>query len=109
MRSSGRGFLVVPKSRLVTKDEQAFAVWAPQLWGSLPENLRQAQSVSSFKTLLKSKILILMLKLSYSSFIILTHCSLPFALLYGVFVSTLLLFYNVFCVSLLLIMFYSVL
>ena len=86
LRFLGRGLLVVPKSGLVTKrPPKRLAVRAPQLWGSLPENLRQAKMVSSLCLLSK---LCFMQKLSYSSCIILTHCSLPFSLFYDGFVST---------------------
>ena len=54
--------------------------------GPLPENLRQAYSVSSFKA--QRLKLIFLQKLSYSSVIILTNCSLPFALFYGVSAGT---------------------
>ena len=54
LRSSSRALLMVPKSRLVTKGDQAFAVRAPRLWTSLPRDLRQANSVSSFKSRLKT-------------------------------------------------------
>ena len=36
LRSSSRALLTVPKSRSVTKGDQAFAVRAPRLWNSLP-------------------------------------------------------------------------
>ena len=54
LRSSDRALLMVPKSRLVTKGDRAFAVRAPKLWNALPEGLRLANSVSSFKSLLKT-------------------------------------------------------
>ncbi|KAF7645912.1 hypothetical protein LDENG_00196260 [Lucifuga dentata] len=54
LRSSDRNLLVVPKSRLVTKGDRAFAIHAPRLWNSLPEDLRLAHSVSFFKTGLKT-------------------------------------------------------
>ena len=104
LRFLGRGLLVVPKSGLVTKrPPKRLAVRAPQLWGSLPENLRQAKMVSSLCLLSK---LCFMQKLSYSSCIILTHCSLPFSLFYDGFVSTycttyyttIIVSYNVLCV-----------
>ncbi len=53
LRSSGRALLMVPKSRLVTKGDRAFAIRAPKLWNSLPGDIRQATTVSSFKSLLK--------------------------------------------------------
>ena len=54
LRSSSRALLMVPKSRLVSKGDRAFAVRAPQLWNSVPGDLRQANSVSSFKSILKT-------------------------------------------------------
>ena len=54
LRSSSGALLKVPKSHLVTRGDRAFAVRAPQLWNSLPGDLRQANSVSSFKSLLKT-------------------------------------------------------
>ena len=49
LRSTGTALLMVPRSRLITKGDRAFAVRAPQLWNSLPSDLRQASSVTSFK------------------------------------------------------------
>ena len=54
LRSSGRALLTVPKSRLVTKGDRAFAIRAPHLWNALPGDLRQANSVTSLKSLLKT-------------------------------------------------------
>ena len=47
LRSSGRALLAVIKSRLTTKGERASAVRAPQLWSSLPDNLRLTGSMTS--------------------------------------------------------------
>ncbi len=46
--------VMVPKSRLVTKGDCAFAICAPKLWNSLPGDIRHATTVSSFKSLLKT-------------------------------------------------------
>ncbi len=54
LRSSSKGLLSVPKARLISKGDRAFAVRAPKLWNSLPLDLRKATSVSSFKSLLKT-------------------------------------------------------
>ena len=54
LRSSGRALLHVPKTRLLTRGDRAFAARAPRLWNALPGDLRQADSVSSFKSLLKT-------------------------------------------------------
>ncbi|KAF7653378.1 hypothetical protein LDENG_00083750 [Lucifuga dentata] len=45
---------MVPKSHLVTKGDRDFAIRTPRLWNSLPEDLRLAHSVCSFKTGLKT-------------------------------------------------------
>ena len=54
LRSSGGALLTVPKSRLKTKGDRAFATRAPRLWNALPEEIRLAGSVDSFKSLLKT-------------------------------------------------------
>ncbi len=54
LRSSGRALLMVPKSQLVTKGDRVFAIRAPTLWNSLPGDIRNATTVSSFKSLLKT-------------------------------------------------------
>ncbi len=50
LRSSGRGLLSVPDSRLKTKEDRAFEIRAPRLWNTLPEEIRQARSVAFFKS-----------------------------------------------------------
>ncbi len=47
LRSSGRGLLSVPDSRLKTKGDRAFEVRALRLWNTLPEEIWQATSVLS--------------------------------------------------------------
>jgi hypothetical protein len=54
LRSSSNGLLVVPKSRTSTYGDRAFSIAAPRLWNNLPENIRNAHSVSSFKHHLKT-------------------------------------------------------
>ncbi|KAF7668408.1 hypothetical protein LDENG_00011120, partial [Lucifuga dentata] len=54
LRSSGKNLLVVLRSCQVGKGDRAFSVCAPRLWDSLPEDLRLANSVSPFKTQLKT-------------------------------------------------------
>lgn len=44
---------------IVTKGVRAFAVGAPRLWNNLPEDIRSAQSVISFKYFLKTCFLFL--------------------------------------------------
>ncbi|KAF7668705.1 hypothetical protein LDENG_00294700, partial [Lucifuga dentata] len=53
LRSSGSGLLSVPRVR-TKHDEAAFSFSAPQLWNRLPEDLRSAPTVNSFKTRLKT-------------------------------------------------------
>ena len=53
LRSSGTGLLCVPRTR-TKQSEAAFSCCAPQLWNKLPEHLRSAKTVSSFKTGLKT-------------------------------------------------------
>ncbi|KAF7642196.1 hypothetical protein LDENG_00262360, partial [Lucifuga dentata] len=52
--SSGGTLLAVPKSRLKSKGDRAFAIRALLLWNDLPEEIRLVDSVSSFKSLLKT-------------------------------------------------------
>ena len=54
LRSSDKALLAVPESRLKMKGDRAFSITAPRLWNSLPLELRTAESVSSFKTKLKT-------------------------------------------------------
>ena len=46
--------LTIPESRLAAKGDGSFSVLAPKLWNALPEQIRLADSVTSFKSLLKS-------------------------------------------------------
>ncbi|KAF7644450.1 hypothetical protein LDENG_00221770 [Lucifuga dentata] len=52
--SSGGTLLAVPKLRLKSKGDRAFAIRALLLWNDLPEEIRLTDSVSSFKSLLKT-------------------------------------------------------
>ena len=53
LRSSGRGLLVVP--RVTTKHgEAAFQFHAAKVWNSLSEDVRQASTLSMFKSRLKT-------------------------------------------------------
>ena len=54
LRSSRDLLLDIPKSRTKTWGERSFAVCAPRLWNALPQYLRSAESVSSFKSSLKT-------------------------------------------------------
>lgn len=54
LRSSGRGVLSIPESRLTTRGDVAFTVKGLRLWNDLPDEVRLSKSVSSFKLRLKS-------------------------------------------------------
>ncbi len=51
---SSVALLAVPKSRLESKGDCAFAIRAPRLWNDLPEEIRPAESVTSVKSSLKT-------------------------------------------------------
>ncbi|MDG2565911.1 hypothetical protein P7M21_26160, partial [Vibrio parahaemolyticus] len=53
LRSSGTGLLCVPRTR-TKQGEAAFSYYAPHLWNKLPVDLMSAQTVSSFKSRLKT-------------------------------------------------------
>ncbi|KAG1925393.1 hypothetical protein F2P79_025577 [Pimephales promelas] len=54
LRSSSSFHLTVPPARLVTMGSRAFSCSAPQLWNSLPPDLRSVDSFPLFKTRLKT-------------------------------------------------------
>lgn len=54
LRSASEVRLCEPMARLVTRGDRAFSVAAPKLWNSLPSNIREANSLCSFKSLLKT-------------------------------------------------------
>lgn len=54
LRSSDQLLLVVPRSKLKLRGDRAFSVAGPRLWNSLPLSIRSAQTISSFKSLLKA-------------------------------------------------------
>lgn len=54
LRSSNQMLLDVPRARLKTRGDRAFAVAAPRLWNSLPAHIRSAQTLAIFKSLLKT-------------------------------------------------------
>ena len=53
-RSAGEMLLDIPKSNTKSWGDRSFAVCAPRLWNGLPLFVRSAESVSSFKSTLKS-------------------------------------------------------
>lgn len=54
LRSSSSLRLVVPPARLITMGSRAFSRSAPQLWNSLPPNLRNMDSLPQFISNLKT-------------------------------------------------------
>lgn len=54
LSSSGGALLAVPKLRLKSKGDHTFAIRTFGLWNNLPEEIRLAESVTSFKSLLKT-------------------------------------------------------
>ena len=49
LRTSGRGLLLVPRVR-TNQDEAAFQFYAPKIWNSLPEDVRQASTLTMSKS-----------------------------------------------------------
>ncbi|MCI5136711.1 MAG: hypothetical protein D3920_16960 [Candidatus Electrothrix sp. AW2] len=54
LMSSGTELLTVPKARTKRHGEAAFSFYAPNLWNTLPEYLRMAETVETFKHALKT-------------------------------------------------------
>ena len=54
LRSADKALLVPYRTNLVTFGNRAFAARSPTLWNGLPLELRLAQSLSAFKSLLKT-------------------------------------------------------
>ena len=55
LRSASRGDLVVPRYRLERSGHRAFAVFGPQIWNSLPDEVRRSSdNLTLFKKKLKS-------------------------------------------------------
>ena len=53
LRTSGRGLLLVPRVR-TKQGEAVFQFYAPEVWNSLPEDVRQASTLTMFKSRLKT-------------------------------------------------------
>ena len=54
LRSSDTELITVPKARTKRHGEAAFSFYAPKLWNTLPEHLRLAETVETFKHALKT-------------------------------------------------------
>ena len=54
LRSSGGNLLVIPKSCMKGYGDRAFSVAAPKLWNALPDSIRCINSLSVFKSAIKT-------------------------------------------------------
>uniref|UniRef100_A0A8C1RU53 Reverse transcriptase domain-containing protein n=1 Tax=Cyprinus carpio TaxID=7962 RepID=A0A8C1RU53_CYPCA len=54
LRSRNSDLLYVPRTRLKNRGDRAFAAIGPKLWNSLPAYIRSAQTLSTFKSALKT-------------------------------------------------------
>ncbi len=54
LRSQNSGLLVVPRIAKSTKEGRTFSYLAPKLWNSLPDNVRGSDTLSLFKSVLKT-------------------------------------------------------
>ncbi len=54
LRSQNSGLLVVPRMAKSTKGGRTFSYLDPKLWNSLPENIRGSDTLSLFKSRLKT-------------------------------------------------------
>ena len=54
LRSQNAGLLVVPRVCKSTVGARAFSYQAPVLWNQLPANIKEADTVSTFKVRLKT-------------------------------------------------------
>lgn len=54
LRSREQQLLSIPRTRLKTYGDRAFTSFAPKLWNALPLNIKKCQSLTVFKTKLKS-------------------------------------------------------
>ncbi len=54
LRSQNSGLLVVPRIAKSTKGGRTFSYLAPKLWKSLPDNVRGSDTLSLFKSRLKT-------------------------------------------------------
>ena len=56
LRSSSFGQLVVPRTKLKTVGDRAFSVYGPRLWNNLDTTIKNAVSIKSFKSQLKTSL-----------------------------------------------------
>ena len=58
LRSSGKDLLTIPESQLAATGDRYFTVLAPKLWNALPEQIRLADLVTFFNSLIKTHLFI---------------------------------------------------
>ncbi len=54
LRSVDHSLLVAPRVRLKSRGDRAFSVLGPRLWNNLPLHVRKVQTLSVFKSSLKT-------------------------------------------------------
>uniref|UniRef100_A0A8C5BDZ8 Reverse transcriptase domain-containing protein n=1 Tax=Gadus morhua TaxID=8049 RepID=A0A8C5BDZ8_GADMO len=54
LRSTSAGLLCIPTSRLTSMGARSFSCSAPRLWNSLPPHIKQSDTISTFKSQLKT-------------------------------------------------------
>jgi len=54
LRSSSKTLLTVPRTKKVSFGDRAFSCYAPKLWNTLPSSIQDSQSLSIFKSKLKT-------------------------------------------------------
>ncbi|KAK5911473.1 hypothetical protein CgunFtcFv8_005644 [Champsocephalus gunnari] len=54
LRSTSASLLSIPKAKLRSFGDRAFSVAAPKLWNSLPQYLRESESLTLFQSRLKT-------------------------------------------------------
>ena len=54
LRSASNNLLSVPRTRLKNFGDKAFSVCAPNLWNSLPNHIKNSDTLSGFKAKLKT-------------------------------------------------------
>ena len=54
LRSSSSPTLVVPQTKTKSYGDRSFSACAPRLWNNLPDHIRNADNINSFKTKLKT-------------------------------------------------------
>ncbi|XP_059904412.1 uncharacterized protein LOC132454883 [Gadus macrocephalus] len=54
LRSTSAGLLCIPTSRLTTMGARSFSCSAPRLWNSLPPHIKQSDTITTFKSQLKT-------------------------------------------------------